>query len=625
LNFIVLLKQVPDITSIPPDAWNHETGTLKRSVLDNMLNQFDLHALSAAIKLREHSGGTGRIVCLTMGIRSAAEVLLEAMARGADEGIILNDSAFAGADTPATATALTAAIKKIERERFGSDSQYLILGGMQSTDGDTAQVPAQIAQALGIDLIAYVCGIEYATPVVFSRIAADGRQQRVQLTRYPAVITLTDCTLPPYATLESTRRVRTSAEPVTVWGLPDLAIDARLVGAKGSWTQVVHIFSPSQEVRNCLFADEPAQLLELLEQKLKDASRQSTAVVAGPAPEHPAYKGEVFVYAEMQDGQPAAVVSELTGQARLLAGSLGEKVGVVITAAVSEALTNQFFEWGADKVYLVNDGNIDSDDSVANASAIADVILKFVPQIVLFGATPQGRQLAPRVAYAASCGLTADCTQLAIDTHAGRQGILLQTRPALGGNIMATIISKDSRSQMATVRPGVFPGPAGESGRRGKMVRHVCKVTTGGIKVLSKGLPLAGNELASAHIIVSGGAGLRGASTFAAYLQPLAASLEKRFSLKAAVGASRRAVEHSYATRQMQVGQTGQTVSPDIYVAIGISGAVQHISAIQRSKVIVAVNSDAAAPIFKTADIGVIGKAEVVLPQLLSILGANAK
>jgi electron transfer flavoprotein alpha subunit len=625
VNFIVLLKQVPDITSIPADAWNHETGTLRRAMLDNMLNHLDLHALTCACRMRERAADGGKVVCVTMGLRMASEVLLDAMSRGADEGILLTDSVFAGADTSATARTLAAAIGRIEHEIFAGRRDYLVVAGMQSTDGDTAQVPAQIAEALGIDSIACVSGIEYGERAIFRR-AASRSSDRVEPTRLPAVITLTDCTEPVYASFARTRQVRTRSDAVRVWTSEDLATDPATVGAKGSWTQVVRIFSPLQEGRQCRLAGDAAELVSFIDEAMSGGGRAvAKGAAGGQEVTGKAYTGQVFVYAEMLDAAtPATVTLELITQARRLADALGEKVGVVLVGYSCDKACDRLISQGADFVYLVSDPQLAAYDSTVFAGAVAEVVLKYVPQIMLFGATTLGRELAPRVAYATGSGLTADCTELAIGEHGGKSGVLLQTRPALGGNIMATIISKSCRTQMATVRPGVLVAAEPDASRTGTVVQHKCQLRSGGVKVVSRGEPLSANSLAGAQVIVSGGGGVRGQANFKRLLGPLADALAGRFSLRGAVGASRRAVEHSYATRQMQIGQTGLTVSPVIYVAIGISGAVQHISAIQKSKLIIAINPDPKAAIFRTADVGLVGKAEVAIPQILEALQSKA-
>ncbi|HSV26441.1 MAG TPA: FAD-binding protein [Sedimentisphaerales bacterium] len=622
MNYIVLLKQVPDIAHIPADAWNHETGTLKRALLDNVMNPYDLHALSCACRMRD-AAGAGRVLCLTMGIRAAADMLADAMSRGADEGVLLTDAAFAGADTAATAVALALAVRKIVRERFDGDDQYLILAGMQSVDGDTAQVPGQVSEALGIDLVAYVCGIDYKKPRLFKRIASSG-VQTVEVGRLPAVLTLTDCTLPLYPSFARARMMRSNPSALTIWSVADVNADLSKVGAKGSWTQVVRIFSPLEKGRHCRLAAGHEELVELIDDLLKRAAVAASAQPEpDPKPATPAYSGDVFVYAERSDGRLAPVVYELLGQARRLADTLDCRVAAVLAAGDVAAMPAELIACGADDVYLVGDCRLDADDGMAVCSAVADVVNARHPQIMLFGATPHGRQIAPRIAYATASGLTADCTHLAVGAHAGKEGVLLQTRPALGGNIMATIISKSCRTQMATVRPGVLPPATPDPARTGTVIERRCAVRRGNVRLVAAEAPLQKTGLVDAEIIVAGGAGLHSKTNFDRLLQPLAEAMARRFSLKSAVGASRRAVEHSYAVRPMQVGQTGQTVSPSVYFAVGISGAVQHISAIQRSKVIVAVNPDHKAPIFRTADAGIVGKAEHVIPRIIEALNAK--
>jgi len=621
LNIVVLLKQVPDISNIPADAWNHETGTLKRAMLDNVLNPFDFHAITCACRLRDSLPGGARVVCLTMGIKTASEILLDAMSRGADEGILLTDPVFAGADTSATARTLALAIRKIERELFDGNREYLVVAGMQSVDGDTAQVPGQVSEALGVDLVAYVAGVDYGKSPAFRRITSSGLQA-VQLTRYPAVLTMTDCTEPLYPSFARCRRVRTRPDAFRVWTAEDLNADAEAVGGKGSWTQVVRIFSPLQEGRNCRYARDAAELVSLMTDALQKTAKPASHDHPGTTsrPEKPAYSGPVLVYAERSQDGLAPVVYELLSEARGLAAVLGETVGAVLVGARSEVLSRELIARGADSVYYVVDSQAASNDSMALCSAVADVVNKYEPQIMLFGATPHGRELAPRVAYATASGLTADCTHLSIGDHGGKEAVLLQTRPALGGNIMATIVSKSCRTQMATVRPGVFVPAVHDAQRKGSVVEHKCAIRTGSLKVISADAPLPKTELVTAELIVTGGAGMHSVGNFERYLRPLAAALGERFSLRATVGASRRAVEHSYARREMQVGQTGQTVGPAMYVAIGVSGAVQHISAIQKSRVIVAINPDPKAPIFRTADVGIVGKAETVIPRMLEVL-----
>jgi electron transfer flavoprotein alpha subunit len=234
-----------------------------------------------------------------------------------------------------------------------------------------------------------------------------------------------------------------------------------------------------------------------------------------------------------------------------------------------------------------------------------------------------GRELAPRIAYACDSGLTADCTKLEIGDYAkGGQNlvaILKQTRPALGGNIMATIMTKDSPTQMATVRPGVFKVPARDDTRTGEVVRIAPDLGDSGEGVVITPVEsfVSKVSIRDAKIIVAGGHGIRSRADFDGLLGSLAESLEGLLGDGAKVGASRHAVEDGYTSHDYQVGQTGQTVAPKLYVAVGISGAVQHISGMQMSDTVVAINKDPRARIFNYADFGVVGDLETVVPQLV--------
>jgi len=624
MNFIVLLKQIPDIARIPPDAWDHEKGTLKRGLLDAVVNPLDLHALTLAYQLREKNPTPGaKIIALTMGPPAAVDVICDALSRGADDGVLLTDPHFAGADTMATAFSLAMAIKKIEQDFFSGNRDYVVVSGVQSTDGDTAQVPPQVAEELGLNLIAYAVDVERATPYRFKRIGPVGIEI-ITPGQYPVVVTCTDCTEPMCPSFQRARASRAKARPYHVWHADDIPVDKKRIGFEGSMTQVTQIFSPQAERhKECLFIDDPDVLISKIAGKLKsvgpaDAAPTQAAYSLKNNP--PARLGEVWVFAEIHGGAVIPVTRELLGKARGLADCLGQKVGAVLVGANLDKTIPSLIAHGVDKVYVVDHPCLETFRSIPYAHVLTRLVKEHKPQIMLFGATPMGRELAPRVSYATGSGLTADCTKLEIGDYKDQQGILLQTRPALGGNIMATIVTRLPGIQMATVRPGVFGYPVADPGRTGEVIRCSCEIPTSQDQI-EAGEPLtSAPTLAAAKIIVSGGAGLRNTENFDRHIKSLAVMLEKFCQLKTSVGASRRAVERGIISRDHQVGQTGQTVQPDLYVAVGISGAVQHISGMQKSSIVVAINPDRAAPIFKLADVGVVGKAETVIPQLLACL-----
>jgi len=249
--------------------------------------------------------------------------------------------------------------------------------------------------------------------------------------------------------------------------------------------------------------------------------------------------------------------------------------------------------------------------------------------MMLFSATPLGRELAPRVAYRSNSGLTADCTGLDIvDFNRDNReliGVLRQTRPALGGNIMASIVTQNSKVQMSTARPGVMRALEPDNTRTGEVFEYVPNIAEAdlGARIISAEVQQLTFELKDAAVIVSGGRGLKMKEGFDKYIYPLAESLGKFLGQEAMVGASRLAVESGFIDRSHQVGQTGQTVKPRVYVAVGISGAVQHLTGMQNSDIIVAINKEPTARIFKVADYGIVGNLEEIVPELIKVVNSQ--
>ncbi len=320
----------------------------------------------------------------------------------------------------------------------------------------------------------------------------------------------------------------------------------------------------------------------------------------------------VWVYLELSDGRPRNVGLELLGEGRKLADAMGQQLAAVVLGerGAAEAGVKEAFAYGADKVYLVEGEAYKHYNTDAFTSAFADLIETHKPSVVLIGATNDGRDLAPRIACRVKTGLTADCTDLGIDEATG---LVAWTRPAFGGNIMATILCADHRPQMGTVRPNVFKRPAPDYGRSGEVVVVAGKVGPQDARV--KFIDLlrvctASCNLEEAEVIVSGGRGMCNRENFA-LLEQLAEVLG------GTVGASRAAVDAGWQSALQQVGQSGKTVGPKIYFAFGISGAIQHLAGMSSSDVVIAINKDPDAPIFKVADYGVVGDAMEILPIMI--------
>ncbi len=338
------------------------------------------------------------------------------------------------------------------------------------------------------------------------------------------------------------------------------------------------------------------------------------AIAIRPKPAQPVsvkldeYQG-VWIFAEQHEGAIQSITFELLGEGRKLADALGMKLGAVLLGSGIQSRSEELIARGADQVFLADQPELASFQDEAYAAVLSELIRRHKPAIFLCGATTIGRSVLSRVAVTVRAGLTADCTGLAIDptTHE-----LLQTRPAFGGNIMATIITPNARPQMATVRhkvmkeAEVMPGRTGEV-RIEKLAQELLKCRARRIRFEPEKEKSA--NIAEANIIVSGGRGMQKPENFAV-LKELADVLG------GAVGASRAAVDSNWIAYSHQVGQTGKTVCPKIYIACGISGQIQHLAGMSSSDIIVAINKDPDAPIFKVATYGIVGDLFDIVPRL---------
>ena len=325
----------------------------------------------------------------------------------------------------------------------------------------------------------------------------------------------------------------------------------------------------------------------------------------------------VWVFAEVRFGQLPQVVAELLGEGRKLADALGQQLcAVLLSDGTNPELCRKLAGYGADQIYSVESPLLAHYTTDGFANALTELIQSQNPEIVLFGATHVGRDLAPRIAARINTGLTADCTGLAIDPESGN---LLQTRPAFGGNLMATILCPNSRPQMSTVRPGVMEKAPFDPQRTCPVVTvtptlQASDLRTQLLETVAGVLDQV--SLSDAKVIVSGGLGLGGPEGY-----ELLEQLANR--LGGTVGASRAAVDAGWIDPSRQVGQTGTTVKPDLYIACGISGAIQHLAGMKESKLIVAINTNREAPIFEVADYGLVGDYREVIPALLAQLDQN--
>ncbi len=694
-HYIVLVKQVPDVRQITDNAFNPETGTLVRSRLASVINELDAQALAFAHKMRQDSGDRkAQIVCLSMGPPMAEEVLRYSLSRCADTVVLLTDRALGGADTVATANPLAHAVRKIVKTIFKNDNDYYVVAGMQSVDGDTAQVPPQIAEELGLPCIAYATSAEFKNGhFEFTQIISGGSQV-VAAKKQPVVVTVAKYEYPLFATFAATRLANKTE--ITRWGIED--IKATDIGVKGSKTTVIRVFPPGKTTRKCRQLSDVNALAEVIVQNFEGGNGESDQAGAQQADQYvlpgkrkdkfdrsfegtqketedfqilidklkelgitdvgqiddkareeiltaagkhfhkkaledmlngleliePSYSGEVWVVAEHSDGTVHPATFELVGKARDLADSLETKVGVAVAGYKVRPFAKDLIAAGADNIYIIEDKLLEVFDPTAYRKAIADTISKYWPQIVLYAATPQGRMLAPMVSYKVGCGLTADCTGLDIKDNSrnGFIGILLQTRPALGGNVMATIRTKNSKSQMATARPGVMKRLAPDDSRKGKVVEHKVELSQDDVSLDILKTEMGSGEVNfGAEVIISGGKGMQNRDNYERLMDMLCDAVGTKLDSQVERGGSRAAVEQGFIERVHQVGQTGTAVGPKLYLALGISGAIQHMIGVANTETIIAINSDPNAPIFKQCDYYIVGNVENIVPQLVQALG----
>ncbi len=646
MDIIVLVKFVADIENIPEDAWDKENGTLLRGKLQMVANPLDDRALEMAFFFRKNSGG--RVFVVSMGPPSAEEVCRRAIAYGADKAILVSDPSFGGADTIATARTLAAAIKKIVDE-FNLSSP-LVIAGMQSPDGDTAQVPLQVAEFLKFPVLPYVSSFSYQNNDFFIETLQPIGRREFKLSRVPAMLTVTNFvpTLPFFTQLE--KMAEAAETTVEIWNNEKIGVDKKHIGLNGSYTRVVKIFSPEDNGRTGLaidFSEEEIlkikipEMLSKIENFLKTGEKNSGNKILEAnkiSTSEPHYNGDVAVFCELENKNIVGGSLELLGQARLLAEKLGSKsVALVVSEKISLEMISELESAGAEKIIHISQSTSDHFIVEEYSEALISAIKSNAPQIVLVSATLAGRVIAPLVAARLEAGLTADCTGLEISDfstnfkgekiHLGK--ILHQTRPALGGNIMATIVAlrgkENGAPQMATVRPGVFPkqvfatqniSPTKLIPQKNPSKDHFSLV----VKENEKQEQLDKISLDECEVIVCVGVGIGDKSNLEKLAIPLSEAIANKWGVKTGLACTRAAMEAGFLPYSNQVGQTGKVVKPPIYIAIGVSGAIQHQIGMENSGMIISINPDEDAPIKNVSDYYLKAGIEEAIPVIIKAL-----
>jgi electron transfer flavoprotein alpha subunit len=608
---VVLVKQVPDLRL--GGVGVRADGTIDRSAAAPITNPADLHAVEAALQLADE------VWVLSMGPPQAETALRDALALGAHRAVLLCDHLLAGSDTWATANALGAAIRWI-------GATDLVLCGISALDGETGQVGPSVAQRLGWPQATACESLSIDGRSLIARRVVEGGYELLRLP-LPAVVTVGETGFAPrYPTLPNRRRA--AAAPIERIGAADIGVGADSVGLAASPTKVAKMVSSPLPDRGCRYVGSDGfgyddLVAQLIDRGAFTARAEVTgSISAAPAVEEdsPLYQGDpsVWVVGQMTEGVLDRATLELLSEATELAPALGGGVAAVVLCAEAGAAVDTAGRHGADVVYLAESPALAPYRAEPHARVIADAILDRKPDSVLFAATTTGRDLAPRVASMLGTGLAADCTDLYVDdwTRLGvtYQRLLHMVRPAMAGGVLATCLCPQARPQMATVRPGVFE--LRDVPRRPRVERLAVALTPADqrVEVLERHTSPADVDLRDADVVIAGGAGCDQASWH--LVEDLAAAIGGK------VAASRGAVEARLAPRSLQVGQTGATVRPRLYVACGISGALQHAVGMQDSATIVAVNRDPEAVVFRLAHFGVVADVREAIPQLVAALGS---
>ena len=599
----VCMKYVPIIARM---QFDYEAKTIVRDGVPSEVNPFDLLGVIRAAELKTEPGD--EVVVLTMGPPGAAEGLTNCLALGADRAVLVTDRALAGSDTLATSRALALALAKEQPD--------LIICGRNSTDGETGQVGPEVAELMGLPHVSHVRKLDLSADrrnVVAERITDEGFQ--VLECPLPAVVCVTEGVAPE--TYPNRAQMEEAAtKPTGQVSAADLTGDISQFGADGSptWVNEIRLVEPNR-LGVMLQDAEPAEAARQVAGSVRDrlaelaqASPDDSQVALPRFPE--SRERSIWVVAETTKDGLAHVTLEMLGKARELTAVTRSEVAAVVIASGGDALAETLAAQGADRVLTLDNAELGPVCSRAVGQTLAAVVDRERPYAILFASTADGRDLAARLAARLGLGLTGDAIDLEIDD----EGRLVQLKPALGGNVVAPILSK-TLPNLVTLRPGLLTPAVPEPGAVAAVEQIPAQPFDGpDVRLVSEELQedQEGLELARARVVLGVGMGV-GADN-------VGRVVEMARSINASVAITRDVVHEGWLPQQLQVGISGRTIAPTIYVAVGIRGAFNHTVGLQRAGIIVAVNQNRRATIFRSADFGIVGTWEEFLPPLIEEL-----
>ena len=635
LTIISLIKQVP----LPSEMRMGEDGLMDRTKAKSIINIDCQFGLEAGLQLRKQHPDARLIVC-SMGPKSFETALRTAISMGYDEAYLLSDRKLAGSDTYATGLAIATMLKHLG---FTKDSRdpFIILAGRQTSDGDTAHVPSQVAERIGIPQATFVESIKAeGTGNVIVRRIIEGGYQMLKLP-IPCVISLTPTGIPPRKPSLS-GAIKARNLNITTFGIDDIGLGTEKIGINGSPTivvKVVNIVSERPPVKMSEGHNEASLVDSLianfkaggnvLEKKEKAVKKE---IDRPDFPEKDFRDGArgILTWAEVTNGKISRPSLELLTPARNLATQLGNgtKVMTLIIGKNVHPFAQTLIEHGSDEVILVDNDRLEEYLVLPFSSIFAQVIKERKPEIALFAATTSGRELAPRIGMKTDSGVTADCTGLEIGEYIDKKENVIYTpilesrRPTYGESKLATILGFVC-PQISTARAGTFEVPIRVEGREGivSSFNPVLNDKDFIVEILKTVRGEGGlQNLFDADIVISGG---RGTTTDNLGLIKALAEALKSKGINAEWACSRPVVDEGVVEYARQIGQTGKTIRPKVYIAIGISGAIQHLAGMKESEKIIAIDHNPKAHIFNNADFGIVGEYQDILPELIERVKAG--
>ncbi len=608
MKIAVCMKYVPIIARI---QFDYEAKTIIREGVPSEVNPFDLLGLVRAVELKKSPDD--EVVVISMGPPGASEGLTNCVALGADRSVLITDRALAGSDTLATSRALSLAL---EREK-----PDLIICGRNSADGDTGQVGPEIAELMGLPHISSVWKLDLSDDgksVIAERITDEGIQ--TLQCDLPVLVCVTEGVAPElYPDREQMERAEgIAAEEVTA---ADLSSDLSQFGLEGSptWVDEIRLVEPNRLgvlLEDATPEEAAKQAADALRQRLAELAAADSAGSGKSAvaalPRYPNSKDKsIWVVAETTSQGLAHVTLEMLGKVRELTQFTKSEVVAVLISSSPDAAVEELATQGADRVLTMDNSQLGPVFGRAVGASLAEVVSKENPYAVLFAATADGRDLASRLAARLGLGLTGDAMDLEIDA----EGRLVQLKPALGGNVVAPILSK-TLPNLVTIRPGLLTPAVSEPGATAT-VEQIAAVPSDGpdLRLLKEVFQedQEGLLLANAAVVVGIGMGVGG-------LENVAKVQEMARSIGASIAITRDVVHEGWLPQQLQVGISGRTIAPTVYISVGVRGAFNHTVGLQKAGVIISINQNRRAVMFRSSDFGIVGTWEEFLPPLIEEL-----